>query len=40
MEAFREAYVLFNDTAMFDDACRFLDLCGRSVEPRGKCVAG
>ena len=40
MEAFREAYVLLNDTAMFDDVRCFLNLSGRSVEPRRDCVAG
>ncbi len=39
MEAFREAYVLLIDTATFDDARCFLDLCGRSVEPRRDRVA-
>ncbi len=40
VEAFRQAYVLFNDTAMFGDARRFLVIAYNSSNLGANRVAG
>lgn len=40
VKPFKESYVLFNNTVMFDDARRFLAMACNASVLRGNCVAG